>query len=101
MSVAAAAPGITDDGVLALAAREQRVLVTGDKDFGEIVFRSGARARAGVILVRVHGAPEVRASVLLAALTSRPAEDWDGHFAVVEDGRVRFTPLPAAAPDDA
>lgn len=97
-AVVSEAPGSTDDGVLALAIRDDRVLLTGDKDFGEIVFRAGARVRAGVVLVRVHGVPEARTAVLIAALASRPADEWAGHFAVIEDGRVRLTPLPAQEP---
>ena len=97
-AVASEAPGSTDNDVVALAIREGRLLVTGDKDFGEMVFRSGARISAGVVLTRVHGTPDERTFVLLAALASRPADEWAGHFAVIEDGRIRLTPLPAEEP---
>ena len=46
--VAESAAGLTDDQVLALANAEGRVLVTGDKDFGELVFRRRA-ATHGII----------------------------------------------------
>ena len=35
------APGAGDEDLLALAYNEQRVLVTDDKDFGELVYRRG------------------------------------------------------------
>ena len=35
------APGASDEDVLALAYDEQRVLITDDKDFGELVYRRG------------------------------------------------------------
>lgn len=38
-------PGAGDEIVLALAQQEQRVLITFDKDFGELVFRHGAQVR--------------------------------------------------------
>ncbi len=44
-------PGVSDDVVLDLANREGALLLTGDKDFGELVFRLG-RVAFGVILVR-------------------------------------------------
>ena len=44
-------PGIPDEQVLAIARREQRVLITNDKDFGELVHRSRL-PHAGVILFR-------------------------------------------------
>ena len=47
------APGVSDEAVLELANREEAMLLTADKDFGEIVFRLGKLA-AGVILLRLH-----------------------------------------------
>jgi predicted nuclease of predicted toxin-antitoxin system len=44
--------GSTDDVVLALALAEDRVLLTFDKDFGELAFRLGCLATPGVILLR-------------------------------------------------
>ena len=44
--------GIPDASVIAQAERENRVLVTKDKDFGELVFKSG-HAHGGVILLRL------------------------------------------------
>lgn len=44
--------GIPDVAVMAQAEREGRVLVTKDKDFGELVFKSG-QAHRGVILLRL------------------------------------------------
>ena len=45
-------PGDGDHVVLAKAYAEQRVLVTFDKDFGELAFRRGLSATHGVILLR-------------------------------------------------
>jgi len=47
-------PGISDNLVLDLANREGAVLLTADKDFGELVFRQGRMTR-GVILIRLAG----------------------------------------------
>ena len=51
--VAEMAPGIKDDEVLRLARAESAVLITGDKDFGALVFARGL-SHAGVVLVRLH-----------------------------------------------
>jgi predicted nuclease of predicted toxin-antitoxin system len=37
-------PGLGDDAVLEKALTESRLLITFDKDFGELVFRKGAEA---------------------------------------------------------
>jgi predicted nuclease of predicted toxin-antitoxin system len=87
------ARGSLDEQVLARAQSEERVLVTFDKDFGELAFRSKLPAASGVILFRIS-APSSRhvADAVLKALGSR--EDWNGHFSVIEDHRIRMTPLP-------
>jgi predicted nuclease of predicted toxin-antitoxin system len=49
-------PGMTDATILALAVREQRLVITMDKDFGEMIFRS-RQPHAGVLLLRLTDAP--------------------------------------------
>lgn len=87
------APGIVDPEVLARAQADDRLLLTFDKDFGELAFRSGLPASSGIVLFRIS-APSVEHAVriIVAALDSR--SDWAGHFAVVEDDQVRLTRLP-------
>lgn len=86
------APGISDDAVLALARGEQRVLLTFDKDFGELVLRRGARASHGVILFRVPlSLPSAIGESVVRTIGHRT--DWQGHFSVVEIGRVRMRAL--------
>ena len=55
VAVSEVARSAPDDDVLALADSEQRVLLTFDKDFGELVFLWGLNS-AGVILLRMPGA---------------------------------------------
>lgn len=91
-------PGAPDASVLEAAARDARVLLTFDKDFGELAFRWGLPASCGVILLRFSSASfEATARTLLGALGSRPS--WAGTFAVVEATRVRVVPLPPASVD--
>ena len=45
-------PGASDEIVLWLAQREDRVLITFDKDFDELVFRRGRAGSPGIILLR-------------------------------------------------
>jgi predicted nuclease of predicted toxin-antitoxin system len=50
VSIAEESPGITDDVILEMANQASAVLVTRDKDFGELVYRM-SRVTQGVILV--------------------------------------------------
>ena len=86
------APGSTDQQVLARAEAERRVLVTADKDFGELAFRSRLPAASGIVLLRLRGAPGSRTAALVAAIEAR--SDWANQFAVVTNDRIRMTPLP-------
>ena len=86
-------PGVSDDAVLDLAKREDRVLVTFDKDFGELVFRHGRTASPGVILLRPRlRSPEI-VSAFIVAVLSQPI-DWPGNFTVAREGSLRVVPLP-------
>jgi predicted nuclease of predicted toxin-antitoxin system len=88
-----AAPGINDLQVLEWAQREDRILLTLDKDFGELAFRLGLPASAGIILFRIAAPSSAYiAQLATGALNSR--NDWAGHFSVIEDRRIRMTPLP-------
>ena len=49
--VAEISPGIADRAVLEIARREEALLLTADKDFGELVFRNREPHR-GVLLIR-------------------------------------------------
>ncbi len=84
--------GAEDEVVLARAQVEQRLVVTLDKDFGELAFRRGLPSQCGVVLFRMTlASPLVVAQRMADAMESR--SDWTGSFSVVEDERVRIRPL--------
>src|SRR5512145_2625810 len=86
------APGATDEQVLERAHGEQRILLTFDKDFGELVLKRGLAASNGVVLFRLPpGRPGEVASRVVSTLAAR--DDWAGSFSVVEPERVRMRAL--------
>ena len=86
------APGSSDEEVLRLAHSQNRILVTFDKDFGELAFRAGLPASSGIILFRVRATGPGRVARIAVAAFQAPRE-WAGHFSVVEEDRVRMTRL--------
>lgn len=87
----------TDAVILARAQAEQRIVVSHDKDFGELAFRSQLSATCGVILFRLSGSDrDADNARILEALESQ--SDWAGHFSVVTDDRIRMRPLPSLPP---
>lgn len=86
------APGITDTAVLNLAQSENRILLTFDKDFGELAFRLGLQAHFGIILFRVKATSGlVIAQKVVKVISLR--DDWQGKFTVVEDEKIRMRDL--------
>ena len=86
------APGTKDPDVLIRAVAEQRVLLTLDKDFGDLAIHFGLPATCGIVLFRLQAnSSTALAAMVLAAIQSRT--DWAGEFSVVEPGRIRMRPL--------
>lgn len=93
LSVKESFRGSSDDAILARAQQDARVLVTQDKDFGELAFRRRAAAQRGVILFRLQGQdPDLDIARMVAVIECRA--DWDGCFAVATDDRLRIRQLP-------
>jgi predicted nuclease of predicted toxin-antitoxin system len=87
-----AAPGMSDPDVLAWAARDERTLLTFDKDFGELVRASSLPRTCGVVLFRMPMLnPGDIGSRLSNLIMSR--DDWAGHFSIIEPGRIRMRRL--------
>src|SRR5712671_779505 len=87
VAIAEVAKGATDEQVLKRAVNEKRVLITEDRDFGELVYARG-RSSAGVILVRFHSrAGRAKPATVVEAVAKLGARLRDA-FTVVEPGRV-------------
>lgn len=87
-------PGISDELVLGWAIGENRILLTFDKDFGELAYKARLPASSGVVLFRIRKqSPEKTAQRATEMLAAR--SDWAGHFSVVEEDRIRMKALPS------
>jgi predicted nuclease of predicted toxin-antitoxin system len=86
--VAESASGLSDMAVIELAAREKRILLTEDKDFGDLVFRREL-AVPGVVLMRIGSEKSARKTMRLAAAIERYGDGLFGHYVVIEEGRFR------------
>lgn len=82
--------GAEDSVVVELARSEQRILLTEDKDFGQLVF-AAARQSAGVIFIRWPVSARRTLGAALVDLVAKNGESLHGAFAVVEPGRVRLS----------
>jgi len=81
--------GSTDDVVLDAAARDGRILITEDKDFGELVFRRRLHHR-GVVLVRVDGIANDRKGRTVAQAIAEYQTQLTGAFTVIQHATIRI-----------
>ena len=86
--VAESSAGLGDADVIALALHDTRLLLTEDKDFGDLVFRR-ERAVPGVVLMRIGPENPALKTIRLAAAIERYGERLFDHYTVIEEGRFR------------
>jgi predicted nuclease of predicted toxin-antitoxin system len=86
--IAEIAPGISDDVVLSGASARSALLITADKDFGELVFRHG-KVTTGILLIRLAGlSPETKSEIVSLVLREHGSK-LPGSFTVVSPGMMR------------
>lgn len=83
-------PRMIDEDILALAVRDDRVVITNDKDFGDLVFRDG-RAHRGVILLRLADDRTPAKIAALERLLADLPDDLHECFVVVTERSIRVT----------
>ena len=92
VSIAERMAGADDDAVIDFARSERRLLLTEDKDFGQLVF-AAAKQNSGVILIRYPASARSALTGAVLKLLSDNGESLYSRFAVLEPGRVRVTSL--------
>lgn len=87
-------PGARDRDVLRRAAEEHRIVLTFDRDYGDLIYRLRLPVPTGVVYFRFDPmTPEEPAEHLLKLLIM-DGLSLEGKFTVVERGRVRQRLLP-------
>lgn len=89
LAVAELALGSDDAIVMDMAFRENRVLLTEDKDFGQLAYAHSQQS-SGVILIRYPTSARKALPNAVVALMSELASDLMGNFVVMRPGQVRI-----------
>ncbi|MFU8771340.1 MAG: DUF5615 family PIN-like protein [Anaerolineales bacterium] len=84
--------GITDEGVLKLANQEEALLLTADKDFGEMIFRQHMPTQ-GIMLIRLAGLSADSKADLVASTIKQHQVELPHKFAVIAPGVFRIRKL--------
>ncbi len=89
ISVAEISPSVSDSEVLEQANQDEALLVTADKDFGELVYQQG-RIHNGVILLRLAGLTATEKANIVSEVIGKHGNELPGAFAVISPGMVRL-----------
>jgi hypothetical protein len=89
VAIAEISPRVGDEEVLKLARDGRRILLTEDKDFGELIYAKALKS-GGVILFRFP--VTARGPMAAAALdvVTRVGDKLSSQFTVVQPGRIRI-----------
>jgi len=83
------AAGISDEEVLSKAFDEDMIVITNDKDFGEMIFRE-RRPHKGVIFLRLGDERSANKIACMQNVLENHAGKLQGRFITISENRVRF-----------
>src|SRR3989339_1687550 len=88
-SIAEDFPSLDDINILRFAFEESRVILTNDKDFGELIFKLKLNSK-GIILFRLSDQSSKAKIRVLEILLDKYAHKIENNFIVLSDSKVRF-----------
>jgi predicted nuclease of predicted toxin-antitoxin system len=89
VAISELAPGMPDVDVLRIACEQNRVLITFDRDFGELIYRDLAPVPPGVIYLRIAASSPEEPAKVVADLLGDASVEILGRFSVVTGDGVR------------
>lgn len=88
-AIAEDSPGISDEEVMKMASALDYIILTFDKDYGELIFRHSKENPPGVIFFREKGANPNFSGELLISLLSESSIQFRNAFIVIETNNIR------------
>ena len=82
-------PGIDDESIIKKAYEENYILITNDKDFGELVFRRG-KSHNGVLLLRLEDEGVSNKIKIIKMVLDSYSDRLIGNFVVATEKNVRI-----------
>ena len=92
LSVSEITPRAEDSYVIRHALRERRILLTEDKDFGQLVFAHGQKS-SGVIFLRFPAGARKQIAEEVVRLVGERGEKLAGSFVTIQPGRIRISKI--------
>jgi predicted nuclease of predicted toxin-antitoxin system len=91
-------PSLDDPPILDIAGNENRILITNDKDFGELIYRSRL-PHAGVLLFRLQDESAANRARMIRQVLQSCGEKLQGSFVIASERKIRIRrSWPGSAP---
>lgn len=87
-SIAEESPSITDEAVLKVAVKNKSLLITEDKDFGELVHRFGMK-HSGILLIRLIELDSAEKANLVLTTVNKHFRNLVNVFSVLDKRQIR------------
>jgi len=88
-SITETTPGISDKEVIQIAQKENFIILTFDKDYGELIFRHSIHNPPSVVFFRFKGTTPVFAGDLLSEIIKENRIQIEKTFTVIEESSIR------------
>lgn len=98
LAIAEISPRAEDTDVIERAVRDERVLLTEDKDFGQLVFAHGKEVR--VVFLRYPTSVRQKLFQDVIRVVEQHGKKLAGCFVVIEPGRTRISRTPPSKKQD-
>jgi len=81
--------GLSDNEILDLSSKNRWIILTFDKDFGDLIYKQKLNKPLGIILLRIAPKSAEYVLQLLKWLLSQPDINFEGNFVVMNSDKVR------------
>ena len=82
-------PSIQDHAVMNIATKEQRTILTFDRDYGELIFKHNYKPQGGVIYLRLDEYKADEPGRIIEKLINKKEFDFDNALTVLDKNGIR------------
>lgn len=90
--VAEISPGKDDQDILTLGYQDQRIIITEDRDFCELVFRDN-KPTFGIVLIRISDLNRLDKAVQITTLVNNHLEQLPGAMTTIKVNTIKIRPI--------
>ena len=81
--------GMSDADIITLANQEQQLILTFDRDFGQLIFKEGLLPKSGVFYFRLLQFQPAQPAQVVLELLCKPEFEVEGTITVIEENFIR------------